>query len=131
VKNMIKKSFYKKNNFNMFFFYLKKNKYVNKFNYIFENFKNIIKLKLLIILRNFVLIIFLKFWLFWINNYLNNDFINKNHYFKNINFFNSLYDILSFVNKIKFNKFIFLKFDFFFYNNFVYKKSSEIGKITF
>jgi len=57
IKNLINKSFLKTINFNMFFFNLKKNKY----NQILNFTKKIIKIKLLIILKNFILIIFFNY----------------------------------------------------------------------
>jgi hypothetical protein len=64
IKNILKKFFYKKNYFNIFFFNLNKNKKLNKYNQLFFFSKNIIKIKLLINLKNLIFIIFLKFMLF-------------------------------------------------------------------
>jgi hypothetical protein len=132
IKNLITKSFYKKNKFNVYFFRLKKYIYLNKLNYILKNFKNIIKIKFLFILKNFVFIIFLKLILFWINYYLNNKLIQNNISFKNNNYIlDPLYNVFVFIKKIKFDKFLFLKYSYFFFNNFLIKKSSQIGKRIF
>jgi hypothetical protein len=122
----------KKVNFFLFFFKYKKikNNYISIFYKKLKLLKVIIKIKILIIIKNLIFLFFLQFFMYWLNNYnfLNKDMELKKPKENNLNV-ESIKSGLNIMKKLKWNRLPFFRLNYFFYNNIMIKKSSEIGKI--
>jgi hypothetical protein len=128
INNLFKLKFLEKKDFNVFIFNNIKNKYylfLRKLKNKMKQLNIIIRMKILIFLKNFLFLFFLQLFIIWINNF----FLlkTKKKFFRmNFNIFNInkklVYRGLKYINKSKWNCLSVLNFNYFFYDNIIIKK---------
>lgn len=118
---------------NFFIFFFKYNNKKNHYIYIFYKklklLKVIMKIKILIIMKNLIYLFFLQFFMYWLNSYssLKKDIELKNYKENNLSM-EYIKKSLNIIKKLKWNRLPFFRLNYFFYNNIMIKKSGEIGK---
>jgi hypothetical protein len=124
INKLFNFNFYNKNFYNLFIFNIKKkiNKtfFLNIFKKSFILFNFIIKIKILVILKNFFYICIIQFLIFWFNYYI----IYKNFNINLIDYkliLKFLYRNITFIKNLKWNNVLILKYYYFFFNNIVKK----------
>ena len=130
-------NYIKKKNFFLFFFKYnnKKNKLLYKFYNKLKLLKIIIKIKILIILKNLIFLFFLQFLIGWLNCYIFffkniefNQLIKNNQYKDNNLNVKVIKTGLTILRNSKWNRLLLFRLNYFFYNNIIVEKSGEIGK---